>query len=110
MYLPCILEAKKRYVGYSYESLEQKEPIFDDKGIETVRRDSCPAVGKVWGGEVRRGEGRRKRGEGREGGRVVKRGSKERRGETGGKERRVARILVSLGGAKREGGEGRERK
>lgn len=47
VYLPCILEAKKRYVGYSFESPDQKEPTFDDKGIETVRRDSCPAVGKV---------------------------------------------------------------
>lgn len=47
VYLPCILEAKKRYVGYAYESPEQEEPIFDAKGIETVRRDSCPAVAKV---------------------------------------------------------------
>ena len=47
MYLPCILQTKKRYVGYSYESPEQVEPIFDAKGIETVRRDGCPAVNKV---------------------------------------------------------------
>ncbi|CAL8312592.1 unnamed protein product [Lota lota] len=47
VYLPCVLQTKKRYVGYMYESLEQKEPVFDAKGIETVRRDACPAVGKV---------------------------------------------------------------
>ncbi|KAJ3606662.1 hypothetical protein NHX12_026181 [Muraenolepis orangiensis] len=40
-------KTKKRYVGYMYESLEQKEPVFDAKGIETVRRDTCPAVAKV---------------------------------------------------------------
>lgn len=47
VYLPCVLQTKKRYVGYMYESLDQKEPVFDAKGIETVRRDSCPAVSKV---------------------------------------------------------------
>ena len=47
VYLPCILQTKKRYVGFSYETPEQKEPIFDAKGIETVRRDACPAVAKV---------------------------------------------------------------
>ena len=30
-----------------YETLDQKEPVFDAKGIETVRRDACPAVAKV---------------------------------------------------------------
>ena len=30
-----------------YETLDQKEPVFDAKGIETVRRDNCPAVAKV---------------------------------------------------------------
>ncbi|KAJ8355995.1 hypothetical protein SKAU_G00187890 [Synaphobranchus kaupii] len=47
VYLPCILQTKKRYVGYMYESLDQKDPVFDAKGIETVRRDGCPAVSKV---------------------------------------------------------------
>lgn len=47
VYLPCVLQTKKRYVGYMYETLEQKDPVFDAKGIETVRRDSCPAVSKV---------------------------------------------------------------
>ncbi|XP_022100801.1 uncharacterized protein LOC110984687 isoform X2 [Acanthaster planci] len=47
VYHPCVLQSKKRYVGYSYESPDQVEPDFDAKGIETVRRDSCPAVGKI---------------------------------------------------------------
>ncbi|MEQ2313867.1 hypothetical protein AMECASPLE_006274 [Ameca splendens] len=47
VYLPCVLQTKKRYVGYMYESLDQKEPTFDAKGIETVRRDGCPAVSKI---------------------------------------------------------------
>ena len=47
VYLPCVLQTKKRYVGFSYETPDQKEPIFDAKGIETVRRDACPAVSKV---------------------------------------------------------------
>ncbi|XP_072912026.1 DNA polymerase zeta catalytic subunit isoform X3 [Hemitrygon akajei] len=47
VYLPCVLQSKKRYVGYMYESLDQKDPVFDAKGIETVRRDSCSAVSKI---------------------------------------------------------------
>ncbi|ONM60806.1 DNA polymerase zeta catalytic subunit [Zea mays] len=47
VYQPCFLLTKKRYVGYSYESPEQNEPVFDAKGIETVRRDTCPAVAKI---------------------------------------------------------------
>lgn len=47
VYLPCILMAKKRYVGFMYESKDQVEPIFDAKGIETVRRDGTPAEQKI---------------------------------------------------------------
>lgn len=47
VYHPCFLLTKKRYVGYSYESRDQTEPIFDAKGIETVRRDTCGAVAKT---------------------------------------------------------------
>lgn len=43
VYHPCVLLAKKRYVGYKYESKEQVKPDFDAKGIETVRRDGTPA-------------------------------------------------------------------
>ncbi|KAM3727658.1 DNA polymerase zeta catalytic subunit [Dirofilaria immitis] len=44
---PLILESKKRYVGMSYENINDIEGIFDAKGIETVRRDSCPLVSKI---------------------------------------------------------------
>lgn len=30
-----------------YESPDQKTPVYDAKGIETVRRDGCPAASKV---------------------------------------------------------------
>ncbi|KAG0360374.1 DNA polymerase zeta [Gamsiella multidivaricata] len=47
VYDKCFLVTKKRYVGSSYESPNQKEPIFDAKGIETIRRDGVPAVQKI---------------------------------------------------------------
>ena len=47
VYHPCILITKKRYVGYAYEKVDQSKPFFDAKGIETIRRDSCPAVSKL---------------------------------------------------------------
>lgn len=47
VYQPCILQTKKRYVGYIYESSDQITPQFDAKGIETVRRDGCPAAAKM---------------------------------------------------------------
>ncbi|CCU82041.1 DNA polymerase zeta catalytic subunit [Blumeria hordei DH14] len=47
VYLPCVLIAKKRYVGFKYEDRNQVEPEFDAKGIETVRRDGTPAEQKI---------------------------------------------------------------
>ncbi|KAH7309030.1 hypothetical protein B0I35DRAFT_398355 [Stachybotrys elegans] len=47
VYLPCVLLAKKRYVGYKYETKDQATPEFDAKGIETVRRDGTPAEQKI---------------------------------------------------------------
>lgn len=47
VYHPCILLAKKRYVGFKYENRKQKVPDFDAKGIETVRRDGTPAEQKI---------------------------------------------------------------
>ncbi|KAF2823451.1 DNA polymeras-like protein zeta catalytic subunit [Ophiobolus disseminans] len=47
VYHPCVLLAKKRYVGFKYEYRNQKEPDFDAKGIETVRRDGTPAEQKI---------------------------------------------------------------
>ncbi|KAF8249753.1 DNA/RNA polymerase [Wilcoxina mikolae CBS 423.85] len=47
VYLPCVLMSMKRYVGFKYEYRDQKEPEFDAKGIETVRRDGTPATQKM---------------------------------------------------------------
>ncbi|KAF9417793.1 hypothetical protein HW555_005207 [Spodoptera exigua] len=47
VYQPCILQTKKRYVGYMYESPDQEKPVYEAKGIETVRRDGCPAGVKL---------------------------------------------------------------
>ncbi|CCM07100.1 uncharacterized protein FIBRA_09427 [Fibroporia radiculosa] len=47
VYLPCVLMAKKRYVGFKFESPDDSEPTFDAKGIETVRRDGIPAQQKM---------------------------------------------------------------
>ncbi|XP_013200299.2 DNA polymerase zeta catalytic subunit [Amyelois transitella] len=47
VYQPCILQTKKRYVGYMYESPDQETPVYEAKGIETVRRDGCPAGVKL---------------------------------------------------------------
>lgn len=47
VYHPSILQTKKRYVGHMYESPDQIKATYEAKGIETVRRDGCPAVGKV---------------------------------------------------------------
>ncbi|OSD03436.1 hypothetical protein PYCCODRAFT_1409114 [Trametes coccinea BRFM310] len=47
VYLPCVLMAKKRYVGFKFENPDDKEPGFDAKGIETVRRDGIPAQQKM---------------------------------------------------------------
>ncbi|RKP00368.1 hypothetical protein CXG81DRAFT_2697, partial [Caulochytrium protostelioides] len=46
VYLPSVLLAKKRYVGNMFEFKDQREPTFDAKGIEVVRRDNCPVVAK----------------------------------------------------------------
>ncbi|KAK4699740.1 DNA polymerase zeta, partial [Phenoliferia sp. Uapishka_3] len=47
VYLPSCLLAKKRYVGWCYETEKVKEPAFDAKGIETVRRDGFMAQQKL---------------------------------------------------------------
>ncbi|CAD7703703.1 unnamed protein product [Ostreobium quekettii] len=47
VYQPCVLQTKKRYVGFSYEHPLQQQPVLDAKGIETIRRDACPAVAKI---------------------------------------------------------------
>ncbi|KAI6031825.1 hypothetical protein BKA83DRAFT_90935 [Pisolithus microcarpus] len=47
VYLPCVLLAKKRYVGYNYETVDETTPSFDAKGIETIRRDGVAAQSKM---------------------------------------------------------------
>jgi DNA polymerase zeta len=47
VYEPCILVTKKRYVGMAYASATCDKPVFDAKGIETVRRDTCGLVAKT---------------------------------------------------------------
>ncbi|MES1905724.1 MAG: DNA polymerase zeta, partial [Paramarteilia canceri] len=47
IYKPCLLISKKRYVGFAYENKSDSEPKIDDKGIETVRKDSCPFVSTI---------------------------------------------------------------
>jgi len=47
VYLPCILQTKKRYVGYMWETRDQTKASYDAKGIETVRRDGIPATAKI---------------------------------------------------------------
>jgi len=47
IYQPCVLQTKKRYCGFKYESPEQTKPEFEAKGIETVRRDCCPAAARM---------------------------------------------------------------
>lgn len=50
---PCILVAKKRYVGYMWETPQQTKPVLLSKGVEIVRRDSCPLVQDVMEKSVR---------------------------------------------------------
>lgn len=47
VYHPCVLQSKKRYVGWKFENARAVEGTFDAKGIETVRRDTCGAVQKI---------------------------------------------------------------
>lgn len=47
VYMGSLLMAKKRYVGFKYEHPEDVHPVFDAKGIETIRRDGFPAQQKI---------------------------------------------------------------
>jgi DNA polymerase zeta len=47
VYLPSVLLAKKRYVGFKYESKDQLDGVIDAKGIEVIRRDGTPAEQKI---------------------------------------------------------------
>lgn len=37
----------KRYCGMKFESKDQKKPIFEAKGLETIRKDQCALTQKV---------------------------------------------------------------
>jgi DNA polymerase zeta len=47
VYHPCILQSKKRYVGQKFEAPTEVDGVLDAKGIEMIRRDTCPAVQKM---------------------------------------------------------------
>ncbi len=46
VYRACVLLAKKRYAGAAHAA-PGAPATFDAKGIETVRRDACPAAAKI---------------------------------------------------------------
>ncbi|CAE7718278.1 REV3L [Symbiodinium pilosum] len=52
VYWPCCLVSKKRYVGHAWTSPSDAAPVFDAKGIETVRRDQCAATQHVLRGAL----------------------------------------------------------
>ena len=47
VYSCSLLQTKKKYCGMMYESPTQKNPVFEAKGIETVRRDQCTITQRV---------------------------------------------------------------
>ncbi|CAK0846897.1 unnamed protein product [Prorocentrum cordatum] len=52
VYYPCCLVSKKRYVGHAWQAPEDAAPVFDAKGIETVRRDQCAATQRLLRGSL----------------------------------------------------------
>lgn len=47
VYMGCVMVTKKRYVGNSFETVDQVDPHFDAKGLECIRRDQCQATAKI---------------------------------------------------------------
>ena len=47
IYLPTILLAQKKYMGYMFESPDQVEAVLEAKGVELVRRDGCQIAAKI---------------------------------------------------------------
>ncbi|GKY98374.1 hypothetical protein MPSEU_000795000 [Mayamaea pseudoterrestris] len=47
VYAGSIMQTKKKYCGMKYESIDQRKPEFEAKGIETIRRDQCNLTQKV---------------------------------------------------------------
>ena len=46
VYFPYLLINKKRYAGLYFTRADKHDKV-DMKGIETVRRDNCPLVGRI---------------------------------------------------------------
>jgi DNA polymerase zeta len=42
-----LLKQKKKYCGMKFESKDQINPVFEAKGLETVRRDQCTLTQKI---------------------------------------------------------------
>ncbi|KAH9578368.1 C4-type zinc-finger of DNA polymerase delta [Trypanosoma melophagium] len=53
VYFPYLLMNKKRYAGLLWTNTEKYDKL-DAKGIETVRRDSCPLVASIVSGVLNR--------------------------------------------------------
>jgi len=47
VYMGSLLQTKKKYCGMMYESANQQRPVFEAKGIETVRKDQCALTQRV---------------------------------------------------------------
>eukprot|EP00804_Cyclotella_cryptica_P015105 CCRYP_000678-RA/>CCRYP_000678-RA protein AED:0.04 eAED:0.04 QI:194/1/1/1/0.90/0.83/12/2203/2174 len=47
VYAGSLLQTKKKYCGMMFESASQRTPVFEAKGIETVRRDQCSLTQKI---------------------------------------------------------------
>jgi len=47
VYCGALMQTKKKYCGMKFESIRQKKPHFEAKGIETVRRDQCALTQKI---------------------------------------------------------------
>lgn len=47
VYLGSIMQTMKRYCGMKFESKNQKKPVFEAKGLETLRKDQCALTQKV---------------------------------------------------------------
>jgi hypothetical protein len=47
IYRGSMMQTKKKYCGMKFESKDQRKPVFEAKGIETIRKDQCALTQKV---------------------------------------------------------------
>lgn len=52
VYHPCLLVAKKRYVGLKFDTPDDA-PVIDAKGLEVVRRDGCSLMVRTMNATIR---------------------------------------------------------